>query len=91
MTTAQQIALTLSGQRAQRLTGGNWLVPCPVPSHGKGRGDRSPSLRIGDGASRLLVCCYAGCDARDVLGELRRRGLLDDRQRANWSLVTPNS
>ena len=55
-----------------------YLVPCPVPSHGKGRGDRSPSLRISDGDTRVLVHCFAGCDPRDVLDVLRRRGLLDD-------------
>jgi putative DNA primase/helicase len=78
-TTAQQIAFTLSGNRAQRLGGGGWLVACPVPSHGKGRGDRSPSLSIRDGDRCLLVRCFAGCDVPDVLDELRRRGLLDDR------------
>jgi hypothetical protein len=77
--TAREIALALGGRHAaQRLVDGSYLVPCPVRSHGKGRGDRNPSLRIGDGASRLLVRCYSGCDPRDVLNELRRRGLLDD-------------
>jgi hypothetical protein len=74
---ARGIALALYGRRAQRLADGSYLVPCPVLSHGKGRGDRNPSLRIGDGASRLLVRCYSGCDPRDVLDVLRRRGLLD--------------
>jgi putative DNA primase/helicase len=74
---AREIATALGGRRAQRLGDGSFLVPCPVPSHGKGRGDRSPSLRIGDGQTRLLVKCYAGCDPRNVLAELRRRGLLD--------------
>jgi hypothetical protein len=76
--TARDIAHVLGGRRVQRLGDGSYLVPCPVASHGKGRGDRSPSLRIGDGQTRLLVRCYAGCDPRDVLDELRRRGLLDD-------------
>jgi hypothetical protein len=66
------------------------LIPCPLPSHGKGRGDRNPSLRIGDGDTQLLVRCYAGCDARNVLDELRRRGLLDDRARRDGSAVAPN-
>jgi hypothetical protein len=77
--TARDIALTLGGQRAQRLSDGSFLVSCPVPSHGKGRGDRSPSLQISDGDSRLLVHCHAGCDPLGVVDELRRRGLLDDR------------
>jgi hypothetical protein len=71
------IASALS-PRPQRLAGGGFLVPCPVPSHGKGRGDRSPSLQISDGERRLLVHCFSGCDPRDVLKELRRRGLLED-------------
>jgi putative DNA primase/helicase len=74
---ARAIALALAGRRAQRLADGGFLVPCPVSSHGKGRGDRSPSLRIGDGQTRLLVHCYAGCDRLDVLDELRRRGLIE--------------
>jgi len=77
---ARDIALAFAGRRKPvRLPNGSYLVPCPVPSHGKGLGDRNPSLRISDGASRLLVHCYSGCDSRDVLDELRRRGLLDDK------------
>jgi putative DNA primase/helicase len=80
---AREIALALAGRRAQRLADGSYLVPCPVPSHGKGRGDRSPSLRIGDGQTRLLVHCFANCDPRDVLDELRRRGLLPEPPRSS--------
>jgi putative DNA primase/helicase len=59
--------------------GRGFLCRCPLTSHGKGRGDRSPSLSIWDGDdSRLGVKCFAGCDGRDVKDELRRRGLLDD-------------
>lgn len=36
-------------------------------------------MSIADGDKGLLVRCHAGCDARDVLAELRRRGLLEDR------------
>jgi putative DNA primase/helicase len=62
--------------------GKGYLIRCPVPSHGKGRGDRSPSLSIADGDNgKLLVRCFAGCDAHDVFAALRRRGLLDDRPR----------
>src|SRR5262245_23106255 len=75
--TAREIALALDGQRAQRLNNGSYLVPCPVPSHGKGRGDRSPSLHISDGQTRVLFYCFAGCDSRDVLHALRRRGLFE--------------
>jgi hypothetical protein len=34
-------------------------------------------LRLADGDKCLLVRCYSGCDPRDVLDVLRRRGLLD--------------
>jgi putative DNA primase/helicase len=57
--------------------GRGYLCRCPVPSHGRGHGDRSPSLSIADGDGKLLVKCFAGCDARDVLAELRRRGLIE--------------
>src|SRR5262249_16033246 len=87
--TAREIAIALGGRRAQRLADGGYLIPCPLPSHGKGRGDRNPSLRIGDGDTQLLVRCYAGCDARNVLDDLRRRGLLDDRARRDGSAVAP--
>src|SRR6516225_11361832 len=98
MSAARDVALALAGRRAQRLADGSYLVCCPVPSHGKGRGDSNPSLRIGDGASRLLVHCYAGCDPRDVLDVLRRRGLLETHRAtaarapsvSPYSALTPN-
>lgn len=75
--TAAEIAAVLGGHR----NGPGFLVRCPVTTHGQGRGDRSPSLSIRDGDDQLLVRCFAGCDPRDVLAELRSRGLLDDRHR----------
>jgi hypothetical protein len=83
---AREIALALGGRRSQCLADGSYLVPCPVSTHGKGRGDRSPSLRIGDGQTRLLIKCYAGCDPRAVLDALRRRGLLPQREAKPSSL-----
>jgi hypothetical protein len=72
---AASIARALKG--IKHATG--YLCRCPVPSHGKGRGDRSASLSICDGDDgRLLVRCFAACDGRDVLDALRDRGLLDD-------------
>jgi putative DNA primase/helicase len=79
-TQAAAIARALPGSIRH---GKGFLVRCPVPSHGQGRGDRTPSLSIADSANgKLLVRCFAGCDSRDVLAELRRRGLLDDRPQA---------
>jgi putative DNA primase/helicase len=53
-----------------RRDGRAWRCRCPL--HG-GR-----SLTLADGANgRVLATCWAGCDRRDVLAELRRRALLD--------------
>jgi hypothetical protein len=78
MTSARDIALALGGRRAQRCGDGSFLTCCPVPTHGRGHGDRCPSLAIRDGDTRVLVKCFGGCAAPDVLAELRRRGLLGD-------------
>jgi putative DNA primase/helicase len=59
--------------------GGRWngqagIARCPAHD------DHSPSLSIRDGdeAGRVLLTCFAGCDRRDVLLELKRQGLLGD-------------
>lgn len=51
--------------------GGSWsgniaMVRCPVHD------DSKPSLSIRQGDRGILVTCFAGCDRRDVLRELRR-------------------
>jgi putative DNA primase/helicase len=74
MSGAATIARALGG-RASR---DGFLCRCPVPDHGKGNGDRNPSLLVKDGDQAVLVKCFAGCDTRDVLAALRRRGLLND-------------
>lgn len=63
---AAAIAATLGD--AQR-KGRAWRCRCPL------HGGRSLELRDGDGG-RVLATCWGGCDRLDVLGELRRRGLL---------------
>jgi hypothetical protein len=78
MSPARTIALALAGKhKPQRLADGSFLTCCPLRTHGQGRGDHNPSLRLGDGQTRLLVHCFGGCNRLDVLAELRRRGLLD--------------
>lgn len=77
---ASTIAAALSKRRPLRLTGGGFLVSCPVPSHGKGRGDRNPSLSIADGDKGIIVHCFGGCDPRVVFDELRREGLIEPRK-----------
>jgi putative DNA primase/helicase len=72
---AQDIGIALKGRRS----GIGWLVSCPCPNHGKGRGDRSPSLSVSDGDDgRLLLRCFAGCEFVEILDELKQRGLIDD-------------
>jgi putative DNA primase/helicase len=71
------IARALGG----RQNGKGYLCRCPVPHHGKGNGDREPSLSISEGADgKILVKCHANCDSRDVLAELRRRRLIEPAQ-----------
>ena len=72
---ATDVARALGGHHCGA---GGYLCRCPIPTHGKGNGDRRPSLSIKDGDEALLIKCHAGCNSRDVLDELRRRGLLDD-------------
>jgi putative DNA primase/helicase len=82
MSNAASIGKALCGRPA----GDGWLVRCPVRTHGQGRRDRTPSLHVTDGdvRGRLLVHCYAGCDPRDVLAELRRRELIGEERSAPW-------
>ena len=71
---AEQIAKALGGHRSND----GWLCRCPLATHGKRNGDRRPSLFIKDGTTALLVKCFAGCDSRDVLDDLRLDGFMDD-------------
>ncbi|MCP1841304.1 putative DNA primase/helicase [Bradyrhizobium sp. USDA 4524] len=86
---ADRIGIALKGRKSA----GGWLVRCPVPTHGKGRGDRSPSLSIHGGDGKLLLKCFAGCSFDDVLDELRARNLVDapriSTARAALARVTP--
>jgi putative DNA primase/helicase len=84
---AQQIGIALKGRR----NGNGWLVSCPCPNHGSGRGDRNPSLSVTDGDDdRLLLRCFAGCEFEDIVGELRARGLADsDRRERRYTAPRP--
>jgi putative DNA primase/helicase len=66
---AADIAVALGDARRE---GRGWRCRCPLHN------GRSLTLRDGDDGC-VLVTCWAGCDRRDVLSELRRRGLLDPR------------
>jgi hypothetical protein len=70
MSTAAGIAAALGGATRN---GYGWLARCCCHE------DKQPSLSLKDGDDgKLLVKCFAGCDARDILTELRRRGWLED-------------
>ena len=48
--------------QAKQTPSGQWAFRCPLPSHGKGRGDRQPSaVLFEDDRGRMGVHCYAGC------------------------------
>ena len=70
---AAEIAALLGGAKRN---GRGWLCRCPLHQ------DHTPSLSIKDGDHvAILAKCFGGCDSRDVLLELRRCGLLPDRNR----------
>jgi hypothetical protein len=73
--TAAEIAAALGEARRE---GRAWRCRCPL------HGGRSLELRDGD-AGRVLATCWAGCDRREVLGELRSLGLLG-RHSADYQL-----
>ncbi len=58
MATAAEIAERLGAKKA----GTGFIAHCPVPGHGKGRGDRSASLSISEAeGGKVLLHCHAGC------------------------------
>ena len=66
--TAETIAKALGGHRA----GSTWMARCPAHD------DSCPSLAISAGTNgKVLVRCHAGCDQRDVIAALSKRGLWD--------------
>jgi hypothetical protein len=86
MVTAASIAAARYGKPAGR----GFLCRCPVPTHGKGRGDRNPSLSICDGDDgQIVVNCMGGCSRSDVLEALgveeSRPNGANGQQHAAWS------
>lgn len=66
-------------EEARRLVerlGGRWTASggmCRCPAHD----DRRPSLSVRAGRTRLLLHCFAGCTAAEVLRALGRSGMLE--------------
>ena len=77
--TAAGIAAALGDARRE---GRAWRCRCPV------HGGRSLELRDGDSGC-VLATCWGGCDRRDVLAELRRRGLLSGRADYAPRIISP--
>src|SRR5262249_19189715 len=69
MSTVHQLARALGAKRSGR----QWVCRCPAHD------DAAPSLIFWQGHSAIRFKCYSGCDPRDVLDALRRRGLLGDK------------
>ena len=67
--TAAEITNALGGTFRSN---GWWRCRCPIHASG----GLTRALR--DGERGLIVKCWAGCQPRDVLAELRRRGLIAD-------------
>lgn len=71
----------ISGQRIVKELGGTgsfWRAGkgmCRCPAHK----DRTPSLSVTERPDRVLVHCFAGCEQRSVIAELRALGLWADR------------
>jgi len=72
---AIDVARKANGKRG---VDGSFSISCPVPGHGRGRGDLTPSCTIRDGHDgRPIFHCFAGCDWRDVVRAASERGWID--------------
>lgn len=75
---------------------GAWVkFRCPVPGHGSGGGDRTPSLgiRYDAAAGKSTVKCFSGCDTRDVLDAvgLSLAALYDHPRTTSRGMTTPST
>ena len=53
-----------------RKDGDGWRASCPVPGHGRGRGDQDPSFAVKETNGRVLINCFAGCEPEEIVGAL---------------------
>lgn len=70
-----RMSLDDEGRRIVEALGGRWTpagAMCRCPAHR----DRTPSLSVRPGRTRLLLHCFAGCQAAEILRRLDSVGLL---------------
>jgi hypothetical protein len=73
---AEQIAKSLGNAKRAN---GHWVASCPVPSHGKGQGDKNPSLSVHiDDEGKPLFHCHGGCTQESVFQTIRDMQLLPE-------------
>jgi hypothetical protein len=73
---AEQIAKQLGNAKKAN---GQWVASCPVPGHGKGNGDKNPSLSISiNDDGKPLFHCHGGCTQEDVFSTIRDMRLLPE-------------
>jgi hypothetical protein len=71
---AREISARLKGETRPDGSG-NYSCHCPGPLHKNG--DANPSLSVKDGRNgRPIFYCHVGCDFRDIVAALERRGIL---------------
>ena len=73
---AEQIAKQLGNAKKAN---GQWVASCPVPGHGKGNGDKNPSLSISiNDDGKPLFHCHGGCSQEEVFNTIKDMQLLPE-------------
>ena len=73
---AEQIAKSLGNAKKAN---GQWVASCPVAGHGKGNGDKNPSLSISiNDDGKPLFHCHGGCSQEDVFNTIKDMQLLPE-------------
>jgi hypothetical protein len=86
------VELVLERAEGVRRVGSGWMVSCPLPGHGRGFGDRKPSVSVTEGDDgRALVNCQAGCQTEDIVAEwgLKMSDLFENRNGYRGVLYLP--
>ncbi|MCB2211400.1 AAA family ATPase [bacterium] len=61
------VHLSREGYKPTPVRGNRFACSCPLPGHGKGRGDRNPSLSVYQTADGIVhFKCHAGCDPLQI-------------------------